>query len=103
VRGCEGLVQVKVDHIKAHVTRAGDAHNRIGVGAVIVQKAAGLVDKTGYFLNALLKQAKGTRVGQHQGGYVTVILLKDGLEGLDVNVARFIGLDLNGLVSGHNC
>jgi len=102
VRGCEGLVQVKVDHIKAHVTWTRDAHNRIGVGAVIVQKTAGFVNKTGYFLNALLKQAKGARVRQHQGGYLTVIFLKNGLEGLDVNIARFIRLDLNGLITSHD-
>ena len=33
----EGLVQVHVDRVKAHVARAADAHEGVQIGPVIVQ------------------------------------------------------------------
>ena len=44
VRGRESLVEVEVHHIEAHVAGAANAQNRVGVGPVVVQEAALIVD-----------------------------------------------------------
>ena len=51
MRDAEGFVQIKVHHIKAHVTGAGLAHNGIHIGPVIIEQSAGLMDNLGYFDN----------------------------------------------------
>ena len=47
MRGGEGLVQVEVDHVEAHVAGPDDAHDCIEVGAVVVAQAARLMDDLG--------------------------------------------------------
>ena len=45
VRLAEGLVQVDVDDVEAHVAGARVAHHRVEVGAVVVERPARLVDQ----------------------------------------------------------
>ena len=44
MRRREGLVEVDVHNVEAHIARAGYSEERIEVGSVVVHKAAGLVD-----------------------------------------------------------
>ena len=66
----EGLVQIQVHAVKAHVAGAGMAHDGVQVGAVVVAQAAGLVDDAGNLQNVRVKQAQGVGVCQHQAGGV---------------------------------
>ena len=59
-------MQVQVNHIKAGVARADDAHDGVEVGAVIVAQAAGLVDNLGDLGDVRVEQADGVGVGEHQ-------------------------------------
>ena len=84
VRRREGLVQVHVDDIEAHVTRAHLAEDGVEVGAVVVQQAARIVDDLRHFLDAALEHAAGGRIGQHDARGVRT---HGRLERLDVDVA----------------
>ena len=68
----EGLVQVEVDDVEAHVARAGDAHDRVQVGAVVVQRRADPVHDRGDRLDVRIEDAERVRVGQHQTGDIGV-------------------------------
>jgi hypothetical protein len=43
MRGSEGLVQVHVDDVEAHVTGSHDADDRVEVRAVVIEKPTDLV------------------------------------------------------------
>ena len=47
VGGGEGLVEVEVAHVEAHVARPGHPHDGIEVGPVVVDEAPGGVDEGG--------------------------------------------------------
>ena len=68
VRCREGLVQIHMDHVKAHVARARDAHDRVQIGAVIVAKSACFVDDARDLEDIRVEKSNGVRVGQHQAG-----------------------------------
>ncbi|MNI79051.1 hypothetical protein D3C73_1354820 [compost metagenome] len=65
-----GFVQIEMHNVEAHVSRTGYAHNGVGIGAVIIKQAAGLVDNFGDFDDLLLEQAEGAGVRQHEAGGV---------------------------------
>ena len=62
----EGLVQVEMHHVKAHVAGAGDAHDGVEVGAIVVAEAAGFVDDLGDLQYVLVKDSQRVGVGEHQ-------------------------------------
>ncbi|MNN44189.1 hypothetical protein D3C81_1584670 [compost metagenome] len=66
MRGAHRFVQIKVHNVKAHVAGAGDAHDRVGVGAVIIQQTAGFMHNLGDLYDLFLEQAQRVRVGEHQ-------------------------------------
>ncbi len=72
VGGGEGLVQVHVDDVEAHVAGPDDAQDGVEVGAVVVQETADLVDGGGDLGDVLLEEAQRVRVGQHDAGHVLV-------------------------------
>ena len=57
-------------HVKAHITGPRDANDGVEVGAVVVAKAASVVDDPRDFEDVLLKQAKRVGVCEHQPGRV---------------------------------
>ena len=63
--GGEGLVEVQMDHVKAHVTRTDHAHDCVEICAVIVAQAAGIMNDFGDFQNVFVKQSYRIRVRQH--------------------------------------
>ena len=65
VGGGEGLVQVEVDDVEAHVARADNAEDRVQVGAVVVEEPAGVVDHLGDLDDVFFEQAEGVRVREH--------------------------------------
>ena len=68
--GGEGLVQVQVDYVKAHVARPDFAHDGVEVGAVVIGQAACLPDDLGDLQNVLIEYTQGVGVRQHQAGSV---------------------------------
>ena len=72
VRRAERLVRVEVDDVEAHVAGPADAEHRVGVGAVVVEQAAGLVDQAGDLDDVLVEQAEGVGVGEHEAGDVAL-------------------------------
>ena len=68
--GGEGFVQVEMHHIKAHIAGAYLAHDGVEVGAVIIAKAAGVLDDLGDLQNVLIENTQSVGVGQHQAGGV---------------------------------
>ncbi|MNW66875.1 hypothetical protein D3C74_453880 [compost metagenome] len=63
-------MQIQMHHVEAHVARAGNAHDRIGVRSIIVQQAAGFVDNRGDLHDLRLEQAERARIRKHQRGGV---------------------------------
>ena len=94
----EGLVQVEVHDVEAHVPGPADAHDRVEVGAVVVERGAHVVDDPGDLLDPVLEQPERRGVGEHQAGHVVVGL---GPQVVEVDVALRVGADLDHLVAGH--
>ena len=68
VRLAEGLVEVDVDDVEAHVAGARVAHHRVEVGAVVVERPPRLVDQRRDLGDVLVEEPERVRVGQHQAG-----------------------------------
>ena len=92
--GGECLVQVHVHSVEAHVARPADAHERVQIGAVVVEHRPGRVHKLCYVQDLPLEQAQGVGVGQHQGRRARRQL---GLEVGQADAAVTAGLDLHHL------
>ena len=63
-------MQVQVHDVEAHVPGTDHAHERVHVGAVIVQQAAGGVNQRSNGLDLCLEQAQRVGVGHHDAGYI---------------------------------
>jgi len=61
-------VQVDVDDVEAHVAGAAVAHDRVQIGAVVVESAADAVDDLRHLGDVLVEEAERVGVGQHQAG-----------------------------------
>ena len=61
VGGGEGLVQVHVDDVEAHVAGSHHAEDGVEIGAVVVQEPADLVHGGGDGGDVLLEQSQGVR------------------------------------------
>ena len=98
VRLGEGLVQVEVDDVEAHVAGPGHAHHRVQVRAVVVERRAGVVDDLGDLLDVAVEQPERVRVREHQAGHVVAGLLAQVVE---VHPAVRRRSHLHDLVAGH--
>ena len=90
----EGLMQVEVHDVEAHVTRTHGAQERIHVGPVVIQQAAAIVHQGRDLLDIFLEEAQGVGVGHHDAGDVRT---EQGLQVLHVDQAGRVGLDLHDL------
>ena len=61
-------MQIQVQHVKAHIARTDNSHERIHVRAIIVQQTATLVNKSSNLLDILLKQSQCVRICHHDTG-----------------------------------
>ena len=87
-----------MDDVEAHVAGPRVAHHRVEVGAVVVERPAGLVDQAGDLGDVLVEEAERVGVGQHQAGDVVVDL---GPQVVHLDAAALVGRDLDHLVAGH--
>ena len=68
----EGLVEVDVHDVEAHVAGSGDAEHRVEVGAVVVEQGACLVDHLGDGRDVFLEHADRVGVCHHHRGHAVV-------------------------------
>ena len=68
MRRREGLVQVQVHDVKAHVSRTDHTQHRVHIGPVVIEQAAAGVYQRGDLHNLLLEETEGVRVGHHDAG-----------------------------------
>ena len=87
VRCRERLVQIQMEHIKAHVTRTYHTHQRVHVSSVIIEQTAALMNQSRNLLDILLEQSEGIRIGHHDAGDGVI---KQRLEVLDIH--KTVGL-----------
>ena len=74
VRDAEGLVQVEVGDVGAELARLGQPDERVEVGAVDVDLAAGVVDETAQLGDGVLEDAVRRGVGHHDRREVVAVL-----------------------------
>ncbi len=87
-----------MDDVEAHIAGAGHAHDGVGVGAVVVQQAAGGVDDGRHLADVAFEQSQRAGVGQHKGGRVR----PDGsAQRVQVDCPVGVGLDLDDLQAAH--
>ncbi len=99
--GCgEGLVQVQVHDVKAHVARTHDSDERVHVRAVIVEQSAALMHQSGDFPDFSLEEAERVRIGHHDSGNR---LVQQRLQVLHVYAPVRTRLDLNDLKAADGC
>ena len=65
-------MKIQVNDVDTHVAGACDADERVHVGAVHVNEAAGFVNDLADLFDVALEKAEGVGVGQHQAGDFTV-------------------------------
>ena len=90
MRGGEGLVQVEVHDVEAQVARAGDAQQGIHVRPVAIDQTAGIVHHLVDFLDVLIKEAEGVRVGDHDPGQ---FVIAERCQLFEVDVPALVGRD----------
>ncbi len=94
----EGLVEVEVDDVEAHVAGPRDPHHRVEVRAVVVERGADAVDDVGDLLDVRVEHAERVRVGEHQAGDALVGLRAQVVE---VDAAVVVGRELDHLEARH--
>ena len=72
VRCGEGFVEVKMHHVKAHVTGATDAQQGVEIGSIVVHQSAAVMYHFYDFHYVVLKESECVRIGHHHGGYGVV-------------------------------
>ena len=87
-----------MDDVEPHVAGPSVAHDRVQVGPVVVQGAAGVVDHPADLGDVLVEQAERVRVGEHQAGDLVVDL---GPQVVEVDAAPPVGRHLDHLVARH--
>ena len=86
----EGLVQIDVHHIEAHISRTAHAEHGVEVGSVVVHQTATIVHQSCYLWNLGFEDTQGVGVGHHHAGN---IIAKQWFQVLDIH--RTIGSTLH--------
>ncbi|MNF64108.1 hypothetical protein D3C84_458310 [compost metagenome] len=101
VGNAEGLVQVHVGHVGAYVGRPRQTDLGVEVGAVHVDLAAVAMDDLADLADALLVDAMGRGVGDHQAGQLAVGLRGLAFQVLQVDVALLVAVHYHHAHAGH--
>ena len=102
VRDAERLVQVEVADVRAEPARLGQSEQRVQVGAVDVDLAAGVVHQRAQVDDGLLEHPVGRRVGDHDRGQLVAVRLDLGPQVVQIDRAVVGGLDHDHLHPGHH-
>ena len=96
MRGGEGLVEIDVHDIEAHVSRTRDAEHRVEVCAVVVHQSAAVVDELRNLRYLALEEPEGVGVGHH---HRRDVVAEQRLEVSDIDEAVGGALHLDNLQS----
>ncbi|MBA7690371.1 hypothetical protein ES703_98897 [subsurface metagenome] len=99
MRGGEGLVQVDMGYVEAHVHRAGQAHESVEVGPVHVHDAINAVDEPGDGGDLVFEQPQGVGLGEHHARHFSAELA---LQVSKIHPSPGVGDHLQRLVAGHD-
>ena len=102
VRDAERLVQVQVRDVAAEVAEAGEAEQRVEVGAVDVDLAAGVVHGLRDGRDLVLVHAVGRRVGDHERGEGLGVRGDLRAQVVEVDVAELVAGDDDDLHAGQH-
>ena len=94
----EGFVKVEVDDVEAHVARAREAHHRVEVGAVVVERGADAAHDARDLGDVAVEQPERVGVGEHQARRALVDL---GAQVVDVDAAVGGRAHRHRFVTGH--
>src|SRR5687767_9368080 len=94
----EGLMQVKVHHVKAQITGPDDTKQGVEIRAITVHQTTTTMNQLDHLFDVLIEETERVRVGEHHTDHTIVT---GGFERVDVNVSTFIGWDLHDLQTHH--
>ena len=97
MRRGEGLVEVDVHDIEAHITRATGSEHGVEVGTVVVHQSASIVDELCNLRDARLEESQGVGVGHHHGSYLWSLLSNDALKIVEIDLTISLRLHLDNL------
>ncbi|MNW56387.1 hypothetical protein D3C74_340990 [compost metagenome] len=58
-------MKIEMDYIKAHIARAGNSHDCIGIRSVVIEETTGFMNDFSNFYDLLLKKTKCARICEH--------------------------------------
>ena len=96
MRSGEGLVQVEVHDIYAHIAGAGNSQQRVEVGAVAVDQTAALVHDFADIGNFAFKEPQRIGIGDHDGGG---LLIHGGFDRFRAQMSVLFGGKLHDLIA----
>ena len=65
MRSRECLMQIQMEHVKSHIARTYDTHERIHIRAIILEQTAALMNEGCNLENLLLEESECVRIGHH--------------------------------------
>ena len=100
VRRSEGLMQVQMHAVEAHVAHTHSAHNGVHVGTIVIKQRVHGVKDAHDVLQVPFHEAEGIGAGHHHAGDVLAVLVDGRLHGggIDDAVRR---LQRDNLKAGH--
>src|SRR5688500_560936 len=87
----EGLMQVKVHHVKAQITGPDDTKQGVEIRAITVHQTTTTMNQLDHLFDVLIEETERVRVGEH---HADDGIVAGGFERFEINVAAFIGRDL---------
>src|SRR4028118_85003 len=90
VRNTEGFVQIQVTDIRPKVSWTANPNLRVHICPVHINLSTMAMNNGTDFLNLLLKNAVGRRIGHHQGSEFMTMLLGFNVEVIYVHVAHLV-------------
>ena len=99
MRRREGLMEVDVHHVEAHITRTTGTEHGVQVRAVVVHQTATVVDEFRNLRDARLEEAESIGIGHHHGGNLISLLSDDALQVIDIDRTVCLRLHLDDLQS----
>ena len=70
VRSGEGLVQIDVHHVEAHIAGTANAEHRVEIGSIVVHKTTTIVNETSNHRDVSFEDTEGVRVGHHHASHI---------------------------------
>ncbi len=101
VRRREGLVQVVVHHVEAHLAGLGDPQDGVEVGAVAVHQRTVSQHHPQHLLHPFVEEAEGVGIGHHEPHQVRAVLLDEPFQDRQVDVAAAVRRHLDDLEARH--